>query len=418
MLIKSIPATKINPAPYNPRVDLKPGDPEYEKLKQSMATFGYVDPLIWNESSGNLVSGHQRFKVLVAEGCKTIQVSVVKLPPIKEKALNLAMNRISGRWDDDRLAQLIKELTETPDLNITLTGFDLPEVTALLDGLSTSAEDSFNFEEDVASIGTPVTKPGDLLCLGRHRILCGDSADPESYRKLLGDAKVNVIHTDPPYNVDYNAGERPAKGARHSNWTKIRHDNLKQPEYEAWLKSVFDCATPYLAAGAAYYIWNGYRQFGPMHRILSELNFNCACVITWAKPSFGLSYADYNPQTEFCLYGWKSKNGAHKWFGPTNETTLWEIGRDSASEYIHPTQKPTGLALRALRNSSVRGDIALDMFLGSGSTLMAAEMLGRTCYGLELEPKYCDAIAHRYLAFTGDTSKTLNKYRKGRAYAK
>jgi len=226
----------------------------------------------------------------------------------------------------------------------------------------------------------------------------------------LSGTKANILYTDPPYNVDYSAGDRPVKERRPSRWEKIPHDNLGQPEYELWLKRVFESACGYLGPGAPFYVWNGLRQFAPMHHMLSELGLSSACVITWAKPSFGLSYADYNPQTEFCLYGWKNKNGAHKWYGPPNETTLWEVGRDNRSEYVHPTQKPVGLALRALRNSTLRNDIILDMFLGSGSTLIAAEMLGRRCYGIELNPKYCDAIVRRYLAYTGDTAPELKHY--------
>lgn len=418
MQIKTVNIQQINPAPYNPRVDLKPGDLEYEKLKLSIETYGYIEPMIWNESTGNLVSGHQRFKVLLAQGYKKAQVSVVRLSQTKEKALNLAMNKISGRWDEDKLAQLIKEISDTPDINISLTGFDFPEISELLDGLATPAKENFDFNEAVSKIKNPITKPGDMISLGSHRILCDDSGNPNAYKQLLGEAKANLIHTDPPYNVDYTAGARPTHGKRLARWEKIQHDNLKQPDYEAWLKKIFECAVPYLAPGAPYYIWNGFRQFGPMQQMLSGLGFTTASIITWAKPSFGLSYADYNPQTEFCLYGWKNKNGAHKWYGPANESTLWEIGRDSNDNYIHPTQKPVGIPLKALRNSSMRGNIVLDMFLGSGSTLIAAEMLGRSCYGIEIDPRYCDAIIQRYLAFTGDKSISLNKYRSEATYAK
>ena len=135
--------------------------------------------------------------------------------------------------------------------------------------------------------------------------------------------------------------------------------------------------------------------------MLEELDFHVTTVIVWAKPNFGMSYADYHEQVEFCLYSWRKDNGAHKWYGPVNESSLWEVKRDPSREYIHSTQKPVALAQRAIRNSSVRGDIVLDLFLGSGSTLIAAESLGRRCYGMELDPKYCDAIVRRYINYIG-----------------
>ena len=188
---------------------------------------------------------------------------------------------------------------------------------------------------------------------------------------------------------------------------------MSQPDYEKWLKAVLTNAAVYLDSGADIYIWNGHRQFGPMHLILTELGCHVSCVITWAKESFALGFGDYNQQTEFCLYGWKENNGAHKWYGPNNESTLWQVKRDSTAEYIHPTQKPVALAHRAIRNSTKRDDIVLDMFLGSGTTLIAAEGLNRRCFGTEIDPKYVDGIVRRYIKFAGPdkvSGEILNKY--------
>jgi DNA modification methylase len=201
----------------------------------------------------------------------------------------------------------------------------------------------------------------------------------------------------------------------YSHWQRIYSDNLTQAEYQEWLKTVLTNIAPFLDDGAPVYLWNGHRQFGPMHDIFAALGFHVATVITWAKPNFAISFGDYNNQTEFCLYGWKKENGAHKWYGPTTETTLWEISRDYTTAYIHPTQKPIAIPQRAIRNSSKRDDIVVDLFLGSGSTLIAAESLGRRCYGLEIDPKYCDAIVRRCIAFVGEENvadELKNKYRK------
>lgn len=405
MLIQKVPASKINPATYNPRVDLKPEDPEYKKLKNSMETFGYIDPIVWNRQTGNLVGGHQRFKILIEQGIEEVQVSVVDLSLEKEKALNLALNRIKGDWGKEKLASLLDELSKLPDFDVGITGFDVPEISHLLDLFDEAKDgDDFDFDATLKAIKEPVTKVGDLIELGSHRILCGDSSRSEHITLVLGNEKINLLNCDPPYNVSYYGGSRPQAHARpkkHKLWDRIYSDNLSQEEYEKWLKNILTNINPYFAEGAPIYIWNGHRQFGPMYLMLTELGFHISCVITWAKERFAIGYGDYNQQTEFCLYGWKEDNGSHTWFGPNNESTLWEVHRDLTRDYIHPTQKPIALAQRAIKNSSVRGDLVLDMFLGSGSTLIAAESLERRCYGLELDPRYCDAIVKRYIAYVG-----------------
>lgn len=418
MNIQKVEVKLINSAPYNPRVDLKPGDEEYEKLKKSIQTFGYVEPLVWNKRTGNLVSGHQRFKILLEQGMAEVEVSVVDLSLAQEKALNLALNKIRGEWDENKLADLLAELRGMPDFDMGLTGFTLPEVTDVLDRQKEDEEDNFDVEEDVASIKVPVTQKGDLIQLGKHRILCGDSSSASDVEKLFQGEKAQLLHCDPPYNVNYYGGNRPhgkSRPKKSKHWERIYSDNMTQEDYEKWLSQVFNNMAPFLGEGAPVYVWNGHRQFGPMHAILDKLGFHVATVITWVKPSFSISYADYNNQSEFCLYAWKEDNGAHKWYGPTNESNLWEINRDPAKVCVHPTQKPIAIAQRAIRNSSQRGDTVLDLFLGSGSTLIAAETLERRCFGMELDPKYCDAIVRRYLALVGHENanqELVNKYKK------
>ncbi len=403
MKIQKVSVTEINPAPYNPRLDLKPGAPSYEKLKRSIAEFGCVEPLVWNQQTGNLVGGHQRFKVLLEQGITEVEVSIVDLPLEREKALNLALNKIQGGWDEQKLAALLEELSRVPDFDVGLTGFDLPEISELLDRQKETEEDDFDFEAAVESIEQPVTQTGDLIELGPHRILCGDSSKAGDLKRLMEEEKAALLHTDPPYNVNYYGGNRPKADGRpkpSKQWDRIYSDNLSQAEYESWLAGIFTAAAAHLAPGAACYIWNGHRQFGPMHQMLTGLGFHISCVITWAKPNFAIGYGNYNQQTEFCLYGWK-KDGSHRWYGPTNESTLWEVKRDPTKSYVHPTQKPLALAQRAIRNSSLWDELVMDLFLGSGSTLIASEVLGRRCYGIEIDPKYCDAIVRRYIALVG-----------------
>lgn len=405
MLIQKVPVSKINPAAYNPRLDLTPQNCEYKNLKNSMKTFGYVDPIVWNRQTGNLVGGHQRFKILIEQGMEEVQVSVVDLSLEKEKALNLALNRIQGSWDKDKLAALLDELSKIPDFDIGLTGFDKLEIGQIFDRyLEQKDGDDFDFNATLESIVEPKTKRGDRIILGRHVLLCASSTLYEDVKYLLGSEKVRLVNMDPPYNIGYLGGDRPtpktARPKRSRNWDRIYADNLSQEEYEEFLKKAFINMDKFLEPGCSFYVWNGHYQFAPMHRLLTELKYHIGCVITWAKPNFAISYADYHQQTEFCLYGWKEGH-KHRWFGDVNESSLWQVKRDPTSQYVHPTQKPCELAARAIRNSSERDDLVLDMFLGSGSTLIASEMLDRRCFGLELDPRYCDAIIRRYINFVG-----------------
>ncbi|MDP8212789.1 MAG: DNA methyltransferase [Candidatus Zapsychrus exili] len=404
MEIKKIPITEINPASYNPRKDLQPGNKEYEKLQKSIEEFGYVEPLVWNKSTGTLISGHQRLKILKAQGVKEVEVSVVDLSAEKEKVLNIALNKIEGRWDEKKLSGILFELTKMPDFEFELTGFELPELSQLLDRYQEIKDgDDYDFDAAINALGEIITKRGDIIELGWHRILCGDSSNKDDIKRLMANEAADLLYTDPPYNVNYYGGHRPHTKARPKkckHWVKVYQDNLSDQEYRDKLKSVLVNICEFLSPNAVSYIWNAHKNFGLMHDILIDLNFHVASVIVWAKPNFSISFADYSEQVEFCLYSWRCGNGAHPWYGK-NETTLWQIKRDPPTSLIHPTQKPVALASRALANSSKRGDFVADLYLGSGSTLISAESLGRRCFGMEIDPKFCDAIVRRYIAYVG-----------------
>lgn len=418
MRIEKVKISKINPAPHNSRKDLQPGDPKYEELKRSMDEFGYVDPVIWNERTGNLVGGHQRLKIKIVEGAEEIEASIVDLDLEQEKALNLALNKIQGSWDNEKLAALLDELTKIPDFDVGITGFGATEISQIFDRYGEQKDtDNFDFQATVESIQEPITKRGDLIELGQHRILCGDSSNPEDFRTLMGNEEADLLDCDFPYNVNYSGGAKPNPNTRPKKsrkWPQIYSDNMPQPEYEAWMKKVLTLIKQYLKPGAAIYIWQGLRQFPPMYQILLDLGFHISCFLIWLKESSAITYADYCYRTEQCLYGWL--NGApHYWAGKPGENNVWEIHRDVTKNYIHPTQKPVELAARAIRNSSKKRDIILDAFLGSGSTLIAAESLNRRCFGIELDARYVDALVRRYIAFVGadKVSENLrNKYLK------
>ncbi|MCZ6652566.1 MAG: DNA modification methylase [Planctomycetota bacterium] len=408
MLIKKIPIGRINPAPYNPRRDLKPDDPQYQHLVSSMSEFGYVEPVVWNERTGHLVGGHQRFKVLLAQGILEINVSVVNLSLNREKALNIALNKVAGDWDDDKLASLLAELTADPEFDLEVTGFGLPDVEQLLAKLSGGDEldsEQFDVASELAKDLPAVTQKGELIELGlhgEHRVLCGDATEPADVRHLMGEHRAALCHTDPPYGVNYDRRNRPGMKSRSGSvGGPIRNDGLTSKQYRRWFAKVVAVLAESILPGAAYYIWNSHKNFGLMHDLLTECNFKVGSMISWGKESFSPGYGDYNEQVEYCLYGWKG-GAPHHWYGPKNASTLWQIHRDRTRLYRHPTQKPLELAERAVRNSSKAGDIVLDAFLGSGTTLMACARLGRRCFGLEIDPPYCDCIVRRYIALAGE----------------
>lgn len=422
MNIQRVPVSKLNPAVYNPRLDLKPGDPDYEKLKRSIDEFGCVEILVWNEKTGNLVSGHQRLKILIEQGIQEVEVSVVNLSLPKEKQLNLLLNRVRGDWDEDKLQALVSELAEIPDFDLTLTGFDVPEISEILDRHQETKEDDFDLQKELDSIEKPITKKGDLIELGPHRLLCGDATKPEDLAALIGGDKIDLLDIDFPYNVNYMGGSCPRTDTRPKKtrkWTKIYNDSLPQEEYEAFMRAILSNIKAHLRPGASFYQWQAHRQLGPLYQILVEMDFHIACLICWAKESAAISYADYSFQTEQAVYGWL-KGESHYFAGSPGESNLWKVKRDPTKEYSHPCQKPVELAERAIKNSSKRGAVVLDVFLGSGSVMIGAEALGRRCFGMELDPKYCDAIVRRFIRFApGRVSQEVEeRYMKGVASEK
>ncbi len=380
-----------------------------------MKEFGYLEPVVVNLGTKRILSGHQRIKVLQEQGIGEIEAVVVDFSEEKEKAANLALNKVRGNWDFNKLAALLDELCQLPDFNTDITGFDKAEISQIFDRYGEQKDaDGFDFDAALESIKEPITQKGDLIQLGAHKILCGDSTIYENVVLLMGQEKAHLVNMDPPYNIGYLGGNRPnpkkARPKRSRNWDRIYSDDLNQENYEEVLNKAFTNMDKFLIAGCSFYIWNGHNQFAPMHRLLTALGYHIGCVITWAKPNFAISYGDYHQQTEFCLYGWKHGE-KHRWFGGVSESSLWEVRRDPTAQYIHPTQKPCELAARAIRNSSQRGEIVLDLFLGSGSTLIAAETLERRCFGIELDPRYCDAIVRRYINFVG-AEKVSEEVRK------
>lgn len=442
IIIKQV--KELDLAAYNPRKDLQPGDPEYEKLKKSILEFDYIDPIIWNQRTGRVVGGHQRLKILQELGYTEIEVSVVDLSEDKEKALNIALNKISGDWDLPKLKDLLQEL-ESSDFDIEITGFDTDEINGIFDQFKTEVkEDDFDLEAAVESILEPETKPGDIWLLGRHRLMCGDATSQRDIDKLMDGNLASMVFTDPPYNVDYTGGTKDK--------LKIMNDKMSPKEFYKFLRASFLNTFTVTAPGGAFYVCHAESEGINFRTALADTGWLVKQCIIWVKNQLVIGRMDYQPRHEPILYGWKP-GAKHKWYGGRKQTTVldesngvmikdteegklltfsngiqsitlrvpdYEVmdqGDDSLTttwcfdkplrNADHPTMKPIALCARAIRNSSKPGEIVLDSFLGSGSTLIAAEQTGRVCFGLELDPIYCDVIIRRYEELTGNKAKKL-----------
>lgn len=397
MQIEKIEIERLKPAKYNPRKELKPGDAEFEKLKNSITEFGYVEPVIWNKKTGNVVGGHQRLSVLKHLGEKSVDCIVVDMDLQKEKALNIALNKISGQWDVPLLTDLLKDLDES-GFNVTLTGFDANELDDLFkDDIEDAVkeDDDFDIDKELENIKETRTKLGDIWHIGKHKLMCGDSTKKEDIRALLGDKKATCVFTDPPWNVDYG-------GASHPSWKQrsIMNDSMTTEQFGEFLAKAFGSLKEVLVEGAMVYVVMSGQEWGNIMQVMDMCGYHWSSTIIWAKDSLVLSRKDYHTQYEPIWYGWL--NGTRICpLADRKQSDLWQIPRPKKSEE-HPTMKPIELVARALMNSSHKHDTVIDLFGGSGTTIMASEQTGRECCMMELDPKYCDVIVNRYINLFGD----------------
>lgn len=389
--IKNI--TELLPAEYNPRKALKPGDKEYEKLKRSIQQFGYVEPVIWNKRTGYVVGGHQRLTVMKDLGYTEVECVVVDLDTTHEKALNVALNKISGEWDETKLQALFQDL-QMSNYDVSLTGFDDVEIEKLFQDVVQAAvkEDSFDVD---AELEKPVfTKTGDLWFLGEHRLICGDSTSPDVMDTLMADKKANLVVTDPPYNVEY-VGKTKDK-------LTIQNDKMDNDNFYKFLLAAYQNMERAMADDASIYVFHADTEGLNFRKAFVAAGFYLSGCCIWKKPSMVLGRSPYQWQHEPCLYGWKKK-GKHLWYADRKQTTIWEFDRPSRSKQ-HPTMKPIPLIAYPIINSSMSNCIVLDPFGGSGSTLLACEQTNRICRTIELDPKYCDVIVNRYIEQKGSST--------------
>jgi DNA modification methylase len=401
MNIQTIPVSQLNPAVYNPRKDLKPGDPEYEKLKRSMTEFGYVEPVIWNQQTGNVVGGHQRLKILLESGQSEVDCVVVDLDRQKEKALNIALNKISGAWDKDKLALLITDLNDSA-FDVSLTGFEPAEIDALFkDSLRDNIKDD-DFDVDGELKKPAISRLGDVWLLGKHRLVCGDSTKKETFDLLMDGKKANLTVTDPPYNVNYEGSAG-----------KIRNDNMEDSAFYQFLLSAFGNTERVMAEDASIYVFHADTEGYNFRKAFQDSGFYLSGTCIWKKQSLVLGRSPYQWQHEPILFGWKKK-GKHNWYADRKQTTIWEFEKPKKNGE-HPTMKPVALIAYPILNSSLTNCVVLDPFGGSGSTLIACEQTERICHTIEIDEKYCDVIVKRYIGQTGN-SDIVSMLRDGAEY--
>ena len=390
MVIERKHTADLIPADYNPRKDLKPGDAEYEKLKRSIEQFGYVEPVIWNKTTGFVVGGHQRLKVLLDMGITEVECVVVEMDAEKEKALNIALNKISGEWDKDKLALLIADL-QGADFDVSLTGFEPAEIDSLFKDAQQSKVKDDDFDVEAELKAPVITKAGDVWTLGRHRLVCGDSTKPETFALLMGDRKANLVITDPPYNVNYEGSAG-----------KIKNDNMADDAFYQFLLAAFQNTEAVMADDASIYVFHADTEGLNFRRAFADAGFRLSGTCIWKKQSLVLGRSPYQWQHEPILYGWKKK-GKHQWYTGRKESTIWEFDKPKKNG-DHPTMKPIPLLAYPIMNSSMSNTLVLDPFGGSGSTLIACHQTDRTCFTIELDEKFCDVIVKRYIEQVGSAN--------------
>ena len=380
--------SELIPAEYNPRKKLKPGDREYEKIKNSITEFGYVEPIIVNADM-TIIGGHQRATVLAGLGYDEIDCIVIDIDKTKEKALNIALNKITGEWNKELLADLIKDL-EDSSFDVGITGFEPPEIEQLFNSVHDKKIKEDDFDVDAELKKPCVAKAGDVWMLGRHRVVCGDSIKPETYNILMDGKRANMVLTDPPYNV--NVEETAGK---------IKNDNMASEDFYKFLFAAFVNMEQSMEQDASIYVFHADTEGLNFRKAFQDAGFYLSGCCIWKKNALVLGRSPYQWMHEPCLFGWK-KGGKHQWYSDRKQTTIWEYDRPKSSKE-HPTMKPVALMAYPIQNSCMSNCIVLDPFLGSGSTLMACEQTGRICYGIELEEKFVDVIVNRYIEQRGST---------------
>jgi DNA modification methylase len=421
--------SEITPYPGNPRIN----EDAVDAVAASIRQFGFRQPIVV-DAQGVIICGHTRYKAALKLGLEKVPVHIAAdLTPEQIKAYRIADNKTNelSDWNYDLLPIELAEL-QGMNYDLGLLGFDEDELAKLLDpGLKDGLCDP---DEVPAPPDEAITRPGDLWVLGDHRLLCGDSSKPEDVNRLLDGAPIHLVNTDPPYNVRVEprsnnaiaAGLSSFQVTHHQKMDVVRHPEKAKPTgkklrakdrplandfvsdeaFEQMLHAWFGNLARVLVPGRAFYIWGGYANCANYPPVLKAMGLYFSQAIIWDKQHPVLTRKDFMGAHEWCFYGWK-EGAAHKFFGPNNVPDLWQVKKVTPQKMVHLTEKPVELAVRAMQYSSRPGENVLDLFGGSGSTLIAAEQTGRKAFLMELDPLYCDVIVQRFEKFTGKKAERI-----------
>ena len=390
--IEHWPLARLLPYARNARTH---SDDQVAQIAASIVEFGFTNPCLVG-ADGVLVAGHGRLLAARKLGLDTVPVVVLDhLTPIQRRALVIADNRIAENsgWDDAMLRTELESL-QADGFDLDLTGFDPDTLAELLAGEETDQAGEVDDDDVPEEAVAVVSRPGDVWLLGEHRVLCGDATDPESYVRLLSGERADMVFIDPPYNVDY---ANSAKDKQRGTQRPILNDNLGAAFHDFLLAAL----TPIVAHGrGAIYIAMSSGELDTLQAAFRAAGGHWSTFVIWAKNTFTLGRADYQRQFEPILYGWPEGAQRH-WCGDRDQGDVWQIKKPQRND-LHPTMKPVELVERCIRNSSRPGDVVLDSFGGSGTTLIAAHKSGRRARLMELDPKYCDVIVRRWQSWSGE----------------
>lgn len=409
----------LRPSEYNPRTwDQK----TIQELTRSIKQFGFVIPILANKAKGRVnvvIAGHFRLKIAKDLGITTVPVNYVDIPDIeKEKKLNLTLNRVSGDWD--------YELLKNFDIEMLLdSGFDDYDLSHIFDDALGVEDDNFDADKVAVEIKNPRTKPGDLILLGKHRLICGDSTDTKVIEALVGTDKIQMLNYDPIYNIGLNYNKGVSTNGKYGGNVS---DRRSDQEYRAFLKAVLQNGLKVANPDCHVFCWCDETYIGMLQSLYAELGITNKRVCLWIKNN-----ANMTPQTAFnkvyepCVYGTVGNpylspsvhnfnEILNKEVATGNRLTddimdllnIWLVKRMSGQDYEHPTQKPPTLYEKVLRRCTKPGDIMLDLFGGSGSQLIAAEQLKRRAFLCEIDPVFCDVIVARYKKLTGKVAEYVS----------
>lgn len=375
---------------------------QVSQIAASIREFGFLSPILVAEDN-TILAGHGRLAAAQKLGLKKVPcVKENHLTETQKRAYIIADNKLSlnAGWDSELLAVELSEL-EGADFNLDLLGFDEAELSSIFDADKDVSDDDFDVEKELEE--PCFSKTGDMWTLGKHRVICGDATKLETFKTLLEDTKVNLVVTDPPYNVNYEGSAG-----------KIKNDNMEDDKFYQFLFNSFVNMEQAMADDASIYVFHADTEGLNFRKAFQDAGFYLSGCCIWKKPSLVLGRSPYQWQHEPCLYGWKKK-GKHKWYAGRKETSVWEFEKPKKNA-DHPTMKPIALLAYPIKNSSMTNSLVLDPFAGSGSTLIACEQTGRVCYAIELDEKYCDVIVKRYIEQVGN-DKSVKVLRGGKEYS-